>query len=85
MVAPRFGVHQLLEPGQGTEGFDSPVAQIKLSLGNVAGVIRDGMSHVIARHGGDRKDGDGSRTLKINRLFVAGRQLAVEVPGVSAI
>ncbi len=59
--------------------------QVKLPLGDVAGVVRHRMRHVAARHGGDRQDGQGAALAIVGGLLVAARHLRVQVAHVASV
>ena len=85
VVAAGLAVDVLLQTGQGAKGLNVAVFQIILALGDIAGVIGDGVGHVIAGHGGYTKDGDGAGILKVNGLFIAGSQTAVKVTRIATV
>ena len=75
--------HFLFQPRKGTERIDIAVVQIKLALGNIAGIVRHRMGHIISGHGGHREDGDGTCPLKIAGFFIAHGQLGIQIPHVT--
>ena len=78
-------VDLLLETGEGAEGLDAAVAEVELALGDIARVVRDGVRHVVAGHGGHGKDGDGAGALEVDGLLVTGGELGVEVAGIATV
>lgn len=66
-----LAVYELFESAEGTEGFDAAAAKVELAFRDVAGVVRDGVCHVVARHGGDGKDGDRAGRVEIHGLFIS--------------
>jgi len=75
----------LLEPRQGAEGIDHAIVQIELPFGDVTGVVRHRMGHIVTRHGGHRQDGDRTGNLVVTGLFVAPCQLGVEVTDIAPV
>ncbi len=85
MIRPGILVNLLLEAAQGTERFYSSVAQVELPLGYVSRVIRDRVGHVISGHSRDREYRYRSGTIKVDRLFVSGGELTVQVPWIPPV
>ena len=53
VVVARAVIYLLFQAAERAEWFDAAILQVELSLGNVAGVVRDRMGHIIARHCGN--------------------------------
>ena len=85
MVGAGFAVDLLLQTGEGAEGLDTAVDEIELAFRDVACVVRNRMRHVVAGHGGDGENRDGSGGFEIDGLFITGGELAVEVAWVAAV
>ena len=58
--------------------------KVELPFGDVARVVRHRVGHVVAWHGRDRENCHRARSLEVTCLFVALRQLRIEVSQVSA-
>ena len=61
------------------------VFQVVLTLGDIAGVVGHRVGHIVAGHGGHAQNGDGACVAEVHGLFIAGRQTAVQVAGVTAV
>ncbi len=85
MIIARVAVDLLLEAAQRTKGLDAAVAQVELPLGDVAGVIRHGVGHIVAGHRGGGQDRDRAGAIKVDRLLVTRGELAVEIAGIAAV
>ena len=85
VVAARRAVDVLLETRERAERLDVAVFEVILALGDIARVVRHGVGDVVAGHRGDAEDGDGARTLEVDRLLIARGKAAVEVAGVAAV
>ena len=61
-----LALHELFESAQRTERVDDDLSgvgvgtQEQLSLGDISGIVRDGVSDVSVFEGRDRYDGDGT-------------------------
>ena len=85
VLARRFANDVLLETGERAEWVDHAIVQIKLSLRDVPGVVRDGMGDIVARHGGHRQDGDRAGAAIATGPFIAHGQLTVQIPDVAPV
>jgi hypothetical protein len=68
-------IHLLFETAQGTKRLDTTVSEVVLTLGDVTRVVGDRVGDIVTGHRGNRKDGNGPRTLDIHRFFIATGQL----------
>ena len=75
---------ELLQAGQGAERVDDDLAGVgvraeeKLALGDVTGVVRDGVRDVAVVQGGHRDDGDGTLGRELHGLLVDLREVGVQ-------
>ncbi len=58
MIGSGLVVYLLFQAAKRAEGLDTAIDQIELSLGDISGVIRHWVGHVVTGHRGHRQDGD---------------------------
>ena len=85
VIVARLAVDLLLQARQAAERLDPPVPQVELALGDVAGVVGDGVGDVVAGHRDARQDGHRAGALQVHGLFVSAGQLGVKVAGISPV
>ena len=72
MTARERAAERRRQAAERAKGLDDLVFKIELAFGNIAGIIRHRMSHIISGHSGGRQDSNRTGGIKIHCLFVSG-------------
>ena len=87
VLAGLLALHELLESGKGTERVHDDLsgigvrAKVKLTFGDVSGVVRDSVRDVTVIQSGHGDDGDGAARRKLHGLFVDLREIGIQRAG----